>query len=93
MAKKHVDDALLQRALGSYLNQIGGQFAADGAADCGVIVLLARPRGDGSFVTHCAGVINKRQMDGPLQRELLKAAHNASGVIIPPAPPIGAPDA
>lgn len=90
MTKKKIDDALLQRALGNYLNEIGGHFAADGAADCGVVILLARPRGDGSYVTHCAGVIDKRQMDPQLQRELLKAAHNASNVIIP-APPMGAP--
>lgn len=79
---KHIDDALLRRAVSSYLNQIGGQFKADGAGDCGVLVIIARPDGAGEFIVHGAGVLDGRQMDGPTQRKILAVLHNESNVVL-----------
>lgn len=81
---RHINDELLKNAAISYLGQIGTAFAANGAADCGVIVIIARPMGAGEFKVFGAGVIDGRQMDGPTQRKLLAALHDESGVIATP---------
>lgn len=78
---RHVNDDLLKAAVQSYLNQIGGQFKTEGASDCGVIVIIARPDGAGEFKAFGAGVIDGHQMDGATQRKILKAVHNSTGVL------------
>jgi hypothetical protein len=78
---RHINDALLQNAVRSYLNQIHAQCQSEGATDIGAIVILARPGGDGEFVVHGAGVIDGHQMDGATQRKILKALHNETSMI------------
>lgn len=81
-----IDDDKLKNGASSYVRQIAKQCAAEGGKDIAVIVILARPLGDGEFSVVRAGLQDGHLIDGPTQRKIYKHLHNEAGLIHAPAP-------
>lgn len=82
----HIDDPRLVNAASSYACQIADHCFLERAGDIGVIVIIARPTGDGNFKLACAATIDGKEMDGPIKRRIFKALHNDAGVVHSPNP-------
>lgn len=55
MARQHIGDAELSHAVQSYVADISKHCIRDGVGDTAVIVILAAPKGDGSFKVFAGG--------------------------------------
>lgn len=84
--RKRVNDDTLRFAVESYTTQIAQHCFLDKIGDLAVMVVIARPRGDGEFVVISGGTVDGKGLPPPVQRKILKTLHNETGVIHAPPP-------
>lgn len=84
---ERIDDDKLKNGASSYVRQIAKHLVVEGGKDIAVIVILARPLGDGEYSVIKAGLQEGRGIDGPTQRKIFRHLHNEAGLIIAPPPP------
>lgn len=87
---RHISDELLQNGVRCYVSQIAEDCRIDGAEDIAVMVIMARPRGDGHYKVIAGGAVNGQSIQHSTATDLLKAAlyahekaDGATGLIVP----------